>query len=101
MLEQLALVGAAISCTTRLAIVEVVAQNQGCIMTDVAYALDVTPATISRHVAILVAAGLLERRRSGRCTVLRVRVDRLRVVRDACLACRTSGLAREIVPGMA
>ena len=43
--------------------------------------------TISRHLTVLQAAGLIERRRTGRRTLVRARADRFARITDAALAC--------------
>ncbi len=68
---------AALSDPTRLAIVDRLACEGECDATELAQPFDISQPAISRHIKVLEAAGLIERRRIGTRRPVRLAAGRL------------------------
>lgn len=80
-------VGLALSSGTRVPILLTVLGAPELSVGEIASELTFSPSTISFHLTSLERAGLIERRKRGRRTVVLGRADRWRRLRDAALAC--------------
>lgn len=90
LLQTIASLGAALSDPTRAAILLLAREQADITVGGIAETLGYTVGGVSRHLAILERVGLVERRRSGRRTLVRARADRLARITDAFIACRGS-----------
>jgi DNA-binding transcriptional ArsR family regulator len=80
-------VGSALCDPTRLDVLMVARENADITVGEIAEVLGYNVSTISRHLDVLQRGGLIERRRSGRRTLVRARADRFARITDAALAC--------------
>lgn len=83
MTDRLDLVYGALSHSTRRGIIERLARGE-CTVAELREPLAMTPAAVSKHLRVLTNAGLIERRRSGRHQVCRLRSDPLRAAESWC-----------------
>jgi DNA-binding transcriptional ArsR family regulator len=67
---------------TRLALVERLGSGPAASATALAEVLPVTRQAVAKHLDVLEAAGLVDRRRAGRAVVYELRTERLAAARD-------------------
>ena len=84
MVDELSLVYGALSHEVRRGFVERLAQGE-CTVAELREPLDISAAAVSKHLRVLTTAGLIERRRSGRHQVCRLKSDRLDDAGEWCL----------------